>query len=270
MNTTSILRTATLPIAAAIALAAGAGTAQSQTIIDQAKAMAGNVTPGDAPGFPVTLSVPGHYVLTSNLVVPAYTNGIHITAANVTLNLNGFTVRGQVICNVGPAGPNCIGPTNGHGTGIVVVDEGVVIRNGHVWGFPGHGVAMRSGIIEDVQVSSNDGTGISAAGAGEDRPARLSGVRVTLNRGHGIFTRQALIERAVLSHNLLGVSGYGMVIVDSLVTKNAQHGLSDISNGSATNLPPAIKGTVMHSNGGPSISGTAHSLGGNRIDGVAF
>ncbi len=270
MNTTSILRTATLPIAAAIALAAGAGTAQSQTIIDQAKAMAGNVTPGDAPGFPVTLSVPGHYVLTSNLVVPDYTSGIYITAKNVTLNLNGFTVRGHVVCNAGPAGPTCLGPTNGNGTGILVVEEGVVIRNGHVWGFPSEGVEMRGGIIEDVQVSSNDGIGISSTAIPGNPPARLSGVRVTLNRGSGIFTRNALIERAVSSHNLYGISGHSMVIVDSLVTKNAQHGLGDSSNGSAHLMPPAIKGTVMHSNGGPSISGTAHSLGGNRIDGVAF
>lgn len=270
MNTTSILRTATLPIAAAIALAAGAGEAQSQTIIDQAKALAGNVTPGDAPGFPVTISAPGHYVLTSNLVVPAYTTGIHITAEDVTLSLNGFTVRGSVVCNEGPAGPQCIGPTNGQGIGISVVAEVVTIRNGYVRGFPGHGVTMRGGIIEDVQVSSNDGTGISAAGSSSHLPARLSGVRATLNRGSGIFTRNALIERAVSSHNLYGISGHSMVIVDSLVTKNALHGLSDISYGSATNMPPAIKGTVMHSNGGPSISGTAHSLGGNRIDGVAF
>lgn len=270
MNTTSILRTATLPIAAAIALAAGAGTVQAQTIIDQAKALAGNVTPGDAPGFPVTLSVPGHYVLTSNLMVPAGTSGIRITAENVTLSLNGFTVKGPVFCTAGPAGPLCFGQVNGSARGIEVTAENATIRNGYVRGFAQSGVSTNGGIIEDVQVSEIDGTGIVAAGSGEDRPARLSGVRVTLNRGSGIFTRNALIERAVSSHNLYGISGHSMVIVDSLVTKNAQHGLSDISNGSATNLPPAIKGTVMHSNGGPSISGTAHSLGGNRIDGVAF
>ena len=30
-------------------------------LIDQTKALAGNVTPGDTPGFPVTISLPGSY-----------------------------------------------------------------------------------------------------------------------------------------------------------------------------------------------------------------
>ena len=30
-------------------------------LIDQNKALAGNVTPGDTPGFPVTISLPGSY-----------------------------------------------------------------------------------------------------------------------------------------------------------------------------------------------------------------
>ena len=36
-------------------------------LIDQARALAGNVTPGDAPGFPVTISEPGSYRLASDL-----------------------------------------------------------------------------------------------------------------------------------------------------------------------------------------------------------
>ena len=38
-------------------------------LIDQNRALAGNVTPGDAPGFPVTLSQPGSYRLSGNLRV---------------------------------------------------------------------------------------------------------------------------------------------------------------------------------------------------------
>src|SRR6185436_8638324 len=36
-------------------------------LIDQNRALAGNVTPGDAPGFPVTISQPGSYKLSGNL-----------------------------------------------------------------------------------------------------------------------------------------------------------------------------------------------------------
>jgi hypothetical protein len=35
-------------------------------LIDQNKALAGNVTPGDTPGFPVIISQPGSYRLDSN------------------------------------------------------------------------------------------------------------------------------------------------------------------------------------------------------------
>lgn len=40
-----------------------AQAADGQILISQAKALAGNVTHGDAPGFPVTLTQPGSYQL---------------------------------------------------------------------------------------------------------------------------------------------------------------------------------------------------------------
>src|ERR1700675_702311 len=69
-------------------------------LIDQNKAMAGNVTPGDTPGFPVTISLPGSYRLAGNLTVPdANTTAITIIADNVSLDLNGFTIQGPTVCN---------------------------------------------------------------------------------------------------------------------------------------------------------------------------
>ena len=40
---------------------------ETEIKIDQDKAVAGGITPGDGPGFPITLTQPGRYVLTSNL-----------------------------------------------------------------------------------------------------------------------------------------------------------------------------------------------------------
>ena len=61
-------------------------------LIDQAKAMAGNATPGDAPGFPVSITISGNYRMSSNLTVPnANTSAIVITANNVTIDMNGFS-----------------------------------------------------------------------------------------------------------------------------------------------------------------------------------
>jgi len=39
-------------------------------LIDQNHALSGNITPGDAPGFPVTISQPGSYRLSGDLLIP--------------------------------------------------------------------------------------------------------------------------------------------------------------------------------------------------------
>ena len=66
--------------------------------INQTAALAGGVTPADTPGFPVTLSQPGSYVLTSNLVVSTEVIGIDVTADNVSIDLNGFSLIGPTTC----------------------------------------------------------------------------------------------------------------------------------------------------------------------------
>ena len=73
-----------------------------QIAITQARAMAGGVTPGDAPGFPVSINLPGSYVLSSGLTVPdANTTAIEINADHVTVDLNGFAILGPTDCSGG-------------------------------------------------------------------------------------------------------------------------------------------------------------------------
>jgi hypothetical protein len=97
---------------------------------------------------------------------------------------------------------------------------------------------------------------------------RISGVRVTANKGYGIFSRNALIERTVVAANQKGIAGYGMLIVDSMIKRNIESGLSDTSNN--YNPPTALKGTVLHGNGPAGSMTWVKSLGGNLIDGAAF
>ncbi len=55
-------------------------------VFTQADAIAGNVTPGDTPGFPVTLSVAGaSYRLGSSLTVTTSVNGIEVRANDVNM-----------------------------------------------------------------------------------------------------------------------------------------------------------------------------------------
>jgi hypothetical protein len=141
------------PTLAALSLAALAATAQAQVItIDQAKALAGNVTPGDTPGFPVTISQPGSYRLMSNLTVADVSaHGIRIEANGVTIDLNGFSITGARCvpggrCHIGTGGAGIVGGRNVsilNGTvtqfadsGIHVAEQGSVVgvrshRNGH-------------------------------------------------------------------------------------------------------------------------------------------
>jgi hypothetical protein len=67
------------------------------TLIDPSRVRNGNITPGDAPGFPVTISQPGSYILSGNLTVPdAQTTAIEITADNVTLDRTASVSSGQM------------------------------------------------------------------------------------------------------------------------------------------------------------------------------
>src|ERR1035438_128341 len=121
-------------------------------LIDQNKALAGNVTPGDTPGFPVTISQPGSYRLDSNLTVPdVNTTAIVIAADNVTIDLNGFAILGNNVCAFvsinGSISFSCIpGGGVGHSTGngimtaINQAHSNITIRNGTIQGMGAYGV----------------------------------------------------------------------------------------------------------------------------------
>src|SRR3954453_1870412 len=81
-----------------------AAAADGEILINQAKVNAGGITPGDTAGFPATLSRPGRYKLSGNLAVPSGGLGIQVTANEVTIDLNGFTITsnppGQALTGV--------------------------------------------------------------------------------------------------------------------------------------------------------------------------
>jgi hypothetical protein len=65
-------------------------------------------------GFPYKITKPGSYKLTSNLVVPAGVDGIDILSQDVTLDLNGFSITGPVVCT-GDDPATCPSATTGIG-----------------------------------------------------------------------------------------------------------------------------------------------------------
>jgi hypothetical protein len=163
--------------------------------ISAAAALAGGVTPGDAPGFPIVLDRSGSYVLTEDIAVPAGMGGIVISAGDVSLDLAGFSLRGPATCAVS----NC---PSSSARGIVVAPasfSGTVIENGSVSGFGAECVLSGpSARIERISVRDCGGSGIVAG----PRSLVLDSSVDAVGAG-GI----ALAEPGVLAGNTIGSVG---------------------------------------------------------------
>jgi hypothetical protein len=183
----------------ALAIAAGAN---AQVInIDQAKALRGSVTAGDAPGFPVTLSEPGSYRLMSNLVVADMaTSGIVITSPGVSLDLNGFELSGPNVCT-GPTWVTSCTADNlsARGTGVLVdlpagSPTSVAISNGTLRGFAGYGARAVGGTnqftVDRLLISHSGHSGIAHA-------AMVTRSVIDRNRSVGIHHSHSVIGNTI-------------------------------------------------------------------------
>lgn len=115
------------------------------------------------------ISQPGSYYLSGNLAVTK-NSGISITATNVTLDLNGFTI-------------SCSSGTGGYG--IRAKGDEVALRNGHLSGFAQgvYAFGVDSLCLFNLTVSECSLCGIWAFGSG----ARIVDCIATRNSGIGIY-----------------------------------------------------------------------------------
>ncbi len=155
-------------------------------LIDQARANTGGVTPGDTPGFPVTISRPGSYRLSSNLTVTrANTTCIEITSDDVTLDLNGYTISGQTVCTPGANKSVSCSPT-GNGIGVNAPTEAnIAVTNGVVrgMGLDGINLAGPNTRAENIQAYSNGWNGILATIGTNNTSSNNGMVGITLANG---------------------------------------------------------------------------------------
>jgi hypothetical protein len=172
-------------LAVALLLVAAAPASAAVVQISQFRALVGGVTPGDAPGFPVTLSRPGSYRLVTNLVLPAgATLGIDATADGVSLDLSGFAVIGPRTCAPEALPPGTCAPS--------IEDPGFVgIR------------ARHNAHVHDGTVQGMGGVGVQAGSH-----ARVVNVRVLWN---SIFGLQ-LGPGSRLDDNLVAQNGQGVFV----------------------------------------------------------
>lgn len=105
-------------------------------------------------GLPYKIKTSGSYFLGSNLAVTTKTTtAIIVSASNVTINLNGFTISG-------------LGATATSGVGInASAATGVTIANGVITGFGGDGILLGSNsTVENMQIYNNRGDGVDCGG----------------------------------------------------------------------------------------------------------
>jgi hypothetical protein len=130
-----------------------------------------------AGGFPFKITHSGSYKLSGNLTVPANTDAIELLVDDVTIDLNGFTIKGPIVCDNG-TGANCAPAASGTPAGVSAPTAvGVDIRNGHIRGFV-FGIQLLGGLVEDMEFVSNiDGI------AGNDTVIRRTTARNSGNVG---------------------------------------------------------------------------------------
>jgi len=231
----------------AVALCAVSATASAVDgviEINHARALAGGITPGDDPGYPVTLSHSSSYRLTGNLTLPgANTSGITSIADNVSLDLNGFAVIGPNVC-VYNAGVTC--SETGLADGITLTGDNASVRNGIVRGVTGDGIEVgNASVVDGVRVSHVGLVGVKQNGEG----GVVRNSVVSLVKMVGIqATDRGLIHANALDN--IGDTAIQLSGTDNLVIDNVAVGYTNAiacpgaSSGFGNNLLRAFVTTV--------------------------
>jgi len=92
--------------------------------------------PGDSGGHPITITQPGSYQLTSNIISVSNTsNIIEINADNVTLDLNGFSIIGPRTCTGDNASLVCSNSGMTANAIFASARKNITVKNGMTKGF---------------------------------------------------------------------------------------------------------------------------------------
>jgi parallel beta-helix repeat protein len=197
-------RTLVILIGAALLFSAPAFAIDGVILINQSTVMA-------AGGFPYTITQPGSYKLSGNLVVPANTDGIDIATfvSNITIDLNGFSIIGPASCTGVGA---CAALLS---NGISATDStNITLRNGTVTGF-GDGIFLNSttnNLIEEVRAIGN-GNGIEIRGSNSLVRRNIA----SSNGQHGILAVNAVVIENVANSN----GGDGLLINGGVFGSNS-------------------------------------------------
>ncbi len=181
-----------------------------------------------AGGFPFSISDSGSYRLTSNLDVPASTDGLTTTADDVRIDFNGFALIGPGSCTANIDGGGKLTGVACSGTTGVGVEGVTGLSNGTIRGFATavEGVSNRA-IELDRMVLTENFNGVDCATA---ESFRMTDSRISVHGGPGVDT-----------FSLAGTA----VIRDSIFERNDDRGIN-LSAG-------LVSHSSFHQNGGEGI-----------------
>ena len=218
---------------------------------------------GDTAGWPVTITVPGSYRLTSNLRLSISLGGsqsenfIDVLADDVSIDLGGF----QISCGRFLLEGSC----SGAGSGVFVlgnsVNTGTSVKNGSIRGMATSGISLgKRAHVSHLQSELNGQDGISAGG-----DSTISGNTVFGNGDNGI----AADDDSTISGNTVNGNGDNGIVVgrDSTVsgnTANRNGGYGMLASSGGAN----ISGNTVNENGDRGIfAGNGSIVSGNTANG---
>jgi nitrous oxidase accessory protein NosD len=241
----------------AIALTAGPVSATDGVIeINQARALVGGVAAGDTAGFPVLIASAGSYRLTGNLVAPASTTAISISAADVTLDLNGFSISGS-------------GTVNFDGVSVMPTAN-VELRNGTIRDFPGYGI--QAGGCSGCRLMNMRLLDNGEGGAYMGPNSLIRGCTASGNASIGLYaeTSSSFINNVAHDNGVAGVFLHGLgggLIEGNVSYNNSGDGITafDPSAVVRNNSSSANTNHGIASSGGTVVGNTSS---GNGADGI--
>lgn len=210
-------------------------TADGVVIFNQNDVAAGNITPGDTPGFPVTISKTGVYRLGSVLLMNKADLAIAVSAPFVTIDLNNFTISGN----------NSLGTR-----GVNTAARGLTVINGGIRGFRYYGILSAADdlTVRGVRVTENSSAGIYQYNG---RFAKISESAATQN-GVGIYCGgQCSVSNSIIGANRnagIVFSARGGIITGSTISENIGYGLSCFNSAEIVGIPVGFSQNILVGN----------------------
>jgi hypothetical protein len=234
-------------------------------VITQAKALAGNVTPYDAPGFPISLTLAGTtYQLAEDIKVNKTAPfGIAVHAHDITIDMNGFRLTGDYKGSVGIFGVPDISHsvTVKNGTIAHFNADGILATESEYWVLDGLRIIVnaRNGvdgqddwIIRNSQIGRNRGRGIML---GDN--ANIHNNIITRNESHGLVcdTSCHVADNNISENKDRGAHINTGTALGNTISENTSYGLQAVTVGIGNNVFYGNNG-----NFGDEIYGNVHPL----------